>query len=274
MLAPFVQEKNHDNAPLRTTGSSTKFRHMITKNRKHLTSRSRAAGRALREAEAAAAEAERRKAEQARRFRKLYEEWRTAEQATGGRATVVTFAAVLFPEGAHSSIAEQLNGKRELTVRVLQRCRELWEISPTWLLCGDGPKFVFETVAPGTLEEMLAERIRNAIAAASSPELPLDHGVSDYESQGLRVGVAVGRGERFRVNGAAAVEFVAKAAVEEAIAIHRWRDHVNALNAIVMARSTGAPLPIPPVEILSAPAVRRATRHQPPIPTTAIVTGT
>jgi hypothetical protein len=247
---------------------------MTTKDRKHSTNRSRAADRALRKAEAQAAEAERRKAEQAQRFRELYEEWRTTEQATGGRATVVGFAAVLFPEGSHSSIAEQLNGKRELTVRVLQRCRELWEISPTWLLCGDGPKFVYETVAPGTLEEMLAERIRNAITAASSPDLPLDHGVSDFESQGLRVGVDVGHRDQFHVDGAAAVEFVAKAAVEEAIAIHRWRDHVNALNAIVMARTTGAPLPIPPVAFLSAPAVRRATRHQPPIPTTAIVTGT
>jgi hypothetical protein len=87
------------------------------------------------------------------------------------RPNLVGFAAVLFPDGSHSAIAEQINGKRDLTTRVLARCRELWSISSDWLLYGDCPKYAYQCIEPGETEHQVAEAVARRLNETMAAEL-------------------------------------------------------------------------------------------------------
>jgi hypothetical protein len=107
---------------------------------------------------------------EAGRFSLVYSMWREDEQAEGRSPNLVGFAAALGFD-SHSAIADQLNGKRDLTAKTLRGCYEQWHISANWLLYGDGPMHAFESVVPGTTEEQLAQYVAQRLNRERASEL-------------------------------------------------------------------------------------------------------
>ena len=175
------------------------------------------------------------------RLRQLYDEWREQETRHGRASALVNFADDLGYQ-SHSAIGDMLNGKRLVSSDVLVQARNKWGVSPDWLLGGDGPMYVYQVDAAGecrALDAMLAEHLKGAIAAASTTELPMDHGRSHYEAQGLRVGVDISDEKThpaFVVDGKAALAWIEELVVAEAVALHQWRATYNALTALQTAR--------------------------------------
>lgn len=98
------------------------------------------------------------------RFNELYREWREAEQREGRGASRTGFAHELGYD-SHSAVCDMLNGRRALSADVLRAAREKWDINPAWLLGYDGPRYSFEVLTEGTLEDMLGKRVLAEVAA-------------------------------------------------------------------------------------------------------------
>lgn len=100
----------------------------------------------------------------------VYDAWKAEEQASGRPANLVRFAEELGFD-SHSAVGEQLNGKRDLSTRVLRECRERWGISSDWLLFGDCPMFAYQCVEPGTIEEQVADWIARRLNMEQAEQL-------------------------------------------------------------------------------------------------------
>jgi hypothetical protein len=98
------------------------------------------------------------------RLRQVYEQWQAGERQAGRAASLAGFASALGYE-SHSAVGDMLNGKRALAADVVRAARARWDINPSWLLGFDGPMYGYEVVATGTLEAMLAERVRAEVEA-------------------------------------------------------------------------------------------------------------
>jgi hypothetical protein len=98
------------------------------------------------------------------RFNELYQEWREGERRVGLSASRTGFAHVLGYD-SHSAVGDMLNGKRALSADVLRAASERWDINPNWLLGYDGPRYSFEVLTEGTLEDMLGKRVLAEVAA-------------------------------------------------------------------------------------------------------------
>lgn len=98
------------------------------------------------------------------RFNELYQEWREGEQREALSASRTGFAHVLGYD-SHSAVGDMLNGKRALSADVLRAASERWDINPNWLLGYDGPRYSFEVLTEGTLEDMLGKRVLAEVAA-------------------------------------------------------------------------------------------------------------
>lgn len=98
------------------------------------------------------------------RFNELYQEWREGEQREGLSSSLEGFAHVLGYD-SHSAVGDMLNGKRALSADVLRAAIERWTINPNWLLGYDGPRYSFELLTEGKLEDMLGKRVLAEVAA-------------------------------------------------------------------------------------------------------------
>jgi hypothetical protein len=107
---------------------------------------------------------------QSDRLRRVYELWKEGERASGQTANVVGFATVLGFD-SHSAVVDQLNGKRDLTSKMVQSCYKEWSISANWLLFGDGPMYAYEGVAQGDIEAQLAQILANRLNHEHAVEL-------------------------------------------------------------------------------------------------------
>lgn len=103
------------------------------------------------------------------RLRIVYEQWQAGERQAGRGASLAGFAHALGYE-SHSAVGDMLNGKRAVSADVLRAARQRWDINPDWLLGFDGPQFAYEVLAAGTLEAMLAERVRAEVEARVAHE--------------------------------------------------------------------------------------------------------
>jgi hypothetical protein len=222
------------------------------------------------ERKAAAAAAAREARSRSDRLRSVFKHYCECERKNGRNASQSTFAAAL--EVAPSTVSLQLSGSSPVTSEVAIRCRSEWDISPTWLLCGYGPMFCVQVVEAGSLEAMLDARLRAAIARASTPELPLDHGRSDLESQELVVGRDVGGRENYELDIEAALAHLEQYVVEGAQELARARDAFQLpflKSQALLLRDIGGD----PMKVFELPSVKRALAMPLPFPDHPVVKG-
>jgi hypothetical protein len=149
---------------LQHTEASTNIRHMSTKKRPSKKAPARTPeGRAC------------------DRFNDLYQWWRKAEQREGRSASLTGFAHELGYD-SHSAVGDMLNGRRALSADVLRAARAKWAINPDWLLGYDGPRYSFNVLTEGTLEEMLGARVLAHVAARIEAEPIEGRGIASTRS--------------------------------------------------------------------------------------------